>query len=205
MAFVGRVFDDVQALSPEHIEFATSFYAGPTEGDRSLVSADGRTTIVQAKLVGDIDDAAEHANALFETLAELDGAAGFTVVTLGFGSIDTTFTETAESDLSTELKALPIAFIVLIIVFGAVVPAFVPMVLAFIAIFVALGASFLISQLFRVSIFITNIIFMIGLALGIDYSLFIVGRFREERALGHEKIAARSPAIPPAGRCCSPA
>ena len=40
------------------------------------------------------------------------------------------------------------------------------------------------------SIFITNIIFMIGLALGIDYSLFIVGRFREERALGHEKIAA---------------
>ena len=52
VAFVGRVFDDVQALSPEHIEFATSFYAGPTEGDRSLVSADGRTTIVQAEVRG---------------------------------------------------------------------------------------------------------------------------------------------------------
>ena len=58
-AFARRVFDDVVALNPEHIEFVTSFYAGPSAGDRDLVSEDGRTTLVQAKLVGDIEDAAE--------------------------------------------------------------------------------------------------------------------------------------------------
>ena len=45
-AFVGRVFADVQRLSPEHIEFATSFYDGPAAGDEALVSADRHTTIV---------------------------------------------------------------------------------------------------------------------------------------------------------------
>ena len=75
-------------------------------------------------------------------------------------------------------------------IFGAVVAAFVPMILAFVAIILAIAVAFLISQLFPVSIFITNIILMIGLALGIDYTLFIVERFREERALGREKLAA---------------
>ena len=189
-AFVGRVLRDVLALSTEHVEFATSFYEGPTQGDAGLVSEDRRTTLTQAKLVGDVYDAAEHAPALVEALREVDGEEGFNVVTMGFGSINTTFEETAESDLSTETKALPVAFLVLILVFGPIAAAFVPLAVAFLAILLALGTSFLISQLFPVSFFITNIIFMIGLALGIDYTLFIVERFREERALGHPKLEA---------------
>ena len=189
-AFAARVFDDVQRLSPEHIEFVTSFYAGPTAGDRGLVSADGRTTLIQAKLVGNLDDASEHAEALFDTLGELDGEAGFTVLTFGFGSINNTFDTIAEEDLATEFNAMPVAFVVLILVFGSIVAAFIPMILAFVAIILAIAIAFLISQLFPVSFFITNIILMIGLALGIDYTLFIVERFREERALGREKLAA---------------
>ena len=189
-AFAARVFDDVQRLSPEHIEFVTSFYASPTAGDRGLVSADGRTTLIQAKLVGNLDDASEHAEALFDTLGELDGEAGFTVLTFGFGSINTTFDTIAEEDLATEFNAMPVAFVVLILVFGSIVAAFIPMILAFVAIILAIAIAFLISQLFPVSFFITNIILMIGLALGIDYTLFIVERFREERALGREKLAA---------------
>ena len=189
-AFAARVFDDVQRLSPEHIEFVTSFYAGPTAGDRGLVSADGRTTLIQAKLVGNLDDASEHAEALFDTLGELDGEAGFTVLTFGFGSINTTFDTIAEEDPATEFNAMPLAFVVLILVFGAIVAAFIPMILAFVAIILAIAIAFLISQLFPVSFFITNIILMIGLALGIDYTLFIVERCREERALGREKLAA---------------
>ncbi len=189
-AFAARVFDDVQRLSPEHIEFVTSFYVGPTAGDRGLVSADGRTTLIQAKLVGDLDDAPEHTDALLDTLGEFDGEAGFTVLTFGFGSLNSTFNTIAEEDLATEFKAMPIAFVVLILVFGAIVAAIVPMILAFVAIILATAVAFLISQLFPVSFFITNIILMIGLALGIDYTLFIVERFREERALGRAKLAA---------------
>ena len=185
-AFAREVYREVTSLSPQHVEFATSYFDGPTAGNDALVSADRHTTIVQAKLVGDIDDASTHVEPLEELLAEFDGEEGFTVVTMGFGSINTTFEETAESDLQAEQRALPIALLVLLFVFGALVAAFVPLILAFIAIGVAMATAFLISQIFAVSFFITNMIFMIGLALGIDYSLFIVERFREERQLGRE-------------------
>ena len=65
-----------------------------------------------------------------------------------------------------------------------------PGILAFTSIFVALGAASLVGQAFGLSFFVENIIFMIGLAVGIDYSLFIVARYREERARGHDTVDA---------------
>ena len=62
--------------------------------------------------------------------------------------------------------------------------------MAFTSIFVALGAASLVGQAFGLSFFVENIIFMIGLAVGIDYSLFIVARYREERARGHDTVDA---------------
>ena len=68
--------------------------------------------------------------------------------------------------------------------------ALIPIALAFISILVALGAAALVGQIFALSFFVTNIIFMIGLAVGIDYSLFIIARYREERGRGLEKTDA---------------
>ena len=84
----------------------------------------------------------------------------------------------------------PLPSIILILVFGALVAALVPIMLAAISIVVALGAVALVGQAFALSFFVTNIVLLIGLPVGIDYSLFIVARYREERARGREKMEA---------------
>jgi len=80
--------------------------------------------------------------------------------------------------------------IILVVVFGALVAAGVPIVLALFSIAVAFGLTALIGRFWDLSFFITNMITMIGLAVGIDYALFIVERYREERRRGRPKLEA---------------
>jgi RND superfamily putative drug exporter len=85
---------------------------------------------------------------------------------------------------------LPAALIVLLLVFGAVVASFVPLLLAIVAIIFALALVAIVGQVWEVSFFVVNMLSGMGLALGVDYALFIVSRFREERARGVEKLDA---------------
>ena len=89
-----------------------------------------------------------------------------------------------------ELIGIGVALVVLLIVFGAAVAAGLPILVALLSIFVAVGATALVSNAIEMSDFVIFIITMIGLAVGIDYSLFIVQRYREERAAGREKVDA---------------
>ena len=107
---------------------------------------------------------------------------------------------TADDDLLTlsnkDLKegelffGLPAALIVLLIVFGAVVASLVPLLLAIVAIVFALALVAIVGQVWEVSFFIVNMLTGMGLALGVDYALFVVSRFREERGREVEKIDA---------------
>ena len=96
------------------------------------------------------------------------------------------FEKVSEEDLQQgELKfGLPAAMIILLLVFGTVVGALVPLTMALISIIVALALVAVIGQFFEVNLFVTNMLVAMGLALGIDYSLFIVSRLREERGKG---------------------
>ena len=85
---------------------------------------------------------------------------------------------------------LPAALLVLLFVFGAVVASFVPLLLAIVAIVFALALVAIVGQVWEVSFFIVNMLTGMGLALGVDYALFVVSRFREERARDVEKIDA---------------
>ncbi|MGH3060317.1 MAG: MMPL family transporter, partial [Gaiellaceae bacterium] len=107
-------------------------------------------------------------------------------------TLDEDFGTLSEEDLQNgELFfGAPAALIVLLLVFGTVVAGVVPLVLAVLSIVVALALTALVGQAFELSLFVTNMIFGMGLALGIDYSLFILSRFREERAEGREKVDA---------------
>ena len=82
------------------------------------------------------------------------------------------------------------ALIVLLVVLGAVVAGLIPLVLAAFSIAIAMGATALAGHVVDFSFFVQNMITMIGLAVGIDYSLFIVARYREERLHGREKLEA---------------
>ena len=85
---------------------------------------------------------------------------------------------------------VPISIVVLLLVFGAVVAGLMPMLMALVAIIVGLGIATLVGEEFHLSVFIINMMTGMGLALGIDYSLFIVSRFREEGVGGLDKEAA---------------
>ncbi len=116
----------------------------------------------------------------------------FDVTTTGEWIVDRDFNKLSQSDLQEgELKfGLPVALIVLLLVFGAVVAGLIPLLLAIVAILTALGLTALVGSVTDLSLFVVNMLTGMGLALGIDYSLFVVSRFREERSGGREKLDA---------------
>jgi RND superfamily putative drug exporter len=159
-----------------------SAQAGPSADGSSLVQVVLRDDRVKAdKQIDDVITAAQAAAAKESATAKFAGQA----------SIDRDFQKVAESDLQTgESIGIPIALIILLIVFGALVSALLPLMLAGVAIIVSLALTALVGQAFELSFFVTNMITMMGLAVGIDYVLFIVSRYREERRLGLEKLGA---------------
>ena len=142
-------------------------------------------------MAGDFDDATGNIHKVTEVVDEANSQGEFEVLITGQATVGEDFQELSQEGLETgEAFGMPIALIILVLVFGALVAALVPIVLAVVSIIVALGVASLVGQVFGLSFFVTNIIFMIGLAVGIDYSLFIVARYREERAKGLEKVDA---------------
>src|SRR3954453_15959969 len=162
---------------------AQSYYRS---NDRSLVSKDRHATMVPLVLRG--DDVAP----LVELAEAENGKDGFEVSITGSLTADADFEKLSEQDLQKGelLIGLPAALIVLLLVFGAVVAGLVPVLLGLLSIVVAVALTALAGQAFEVSFFVVNMISAMGLALGIDYALFILSRFREERGRGLEKIDA---------------
>ncbi len=169
-----------------------------TNGDRSLVSPDRSATLIPISLVEPGED---HIEDVIKAVGPFDGQAGFDVAITGEFTFDRDLGKVSESDLQNgELRlGLPAALIVLVIVFGALVAASLPLMLAIVSILVALGLTSLIAAQWELSLFVTNMLTGMGLALGIDYAIFVVSRFREERASGREK----SDAIAAAGATAS--
>jgi RND superfamily putative drug exporter len=186
-SYVERLYADVSGLGPDVIAGGTTFYRS---GDESLVSDDRHITILPFAMAGTFEDAGDNIDEVLDVLgaAETDG---FEVLIAGHASMGEDFAEAAQSDLETgEVFGIPIALLILALVFGALAASVLPIVLALVAIVLAVAVSALIGQQYQLSFFVTNVITMIGLAVGIDYSLFIVSRYREERARGYEKQEA---------------
>jgi uncharacterized membrane protein YdfJ with MMPL/SSD domain len=156
-----------------------------TTGDRSLVSADRHATLITILRSGDVDP-------LLPIVRDNNGRDGFQVAITGSGTLDHDFNDLSQHDLkSGELRiGLPFALVVLVLVFGTVVAGLVPLLMAMISIVVALGLTAIVAAGFTLSIFVVNMLTGMGLALGIDYSLFVVSRYREERGRGLEKLGA---------------
>lgn len=187
-AEVDKVIAGANALTRQVVSVGSPY----APGGESLISADGHTVLVPVTLTQStnqtVDETARPVMALVESL---DGKDGFTVVTGGKGSVTEAFVRASESDLqAAEVVGIPIAVIILVVVFGAAVAAGLPILLGLLAIVVALGVSTLVGHAFQLSIFAENFITTMGLAVGIDYSLVIVQRFREERRHGVERDAA---------------
>ena len=176
--FVEDLFLKIIALGRGTVAGSITYYAS---GDSSLIAADGTATAIPVVL-----NNWDRLGALLAIVEEGRLSPDFDVTITGAATIDHDFTELSERDLQQgELQiGLPAAIIILIRVFGTVVAAIVPLVTAFLSIGVAVGLSAIVGSFTDLSIFLVNMIFMMGLAVGIDYGLFIIARFREERANG---------------------
>ena len=178
----------IAALGPGVVDSAVSAFQG---GDKTLISADGHTAIIPVVMAGDLTQADKNIDKVHEVVHSADGKGGFDTLVTGAASINSDFSHTAETDLRKgEGIGVPIALVILLIVFGAVVAAGLPILLSLIAITMAVALTALVGQTFDVSVFAINMVSMMGLATGIDYSLFIISRFREERARGRDKLDA---------------
>lgn len=147
-----------------------------------LVAADGHAAVVTLREAADSDSAA-----VVHQVQAADGVDGYRVTITGQHTVNSDASTLAASDLQTgEMEfGLPIALIVLMLVFGAVASGLLPVLMAVLSIAVGMGIASILSTEFHLSTFIINMMTAMGLALGIDYSLFIVSRYREERAAGH--------------------
>ena len=166
-------------------------------GDPTLVSPDKDATVLA---IGMGLDAEEGIKRVIEAVERVD-AGPFEAAITGEFTADEDFLTISNKDLKEgELFfGLPASLLVLLFVFGAVVASLVPLLLAIVAITVALALVALVGQAWELSFFVVNMLTAMGLALGVDYSLFIVSRFREERGEGRAKQAA----IEAAGRTAS--
>jgi len=181
-SFVGAL--GRQAEATRKIHDAQLYYQ---THDRTLVSRDRHALMVPINIfdTGDvkpIDDVVRRYN-------ERDG---FDVAFTGNNVRDHDFDQLSQHDLkSGELQfGLPAALIILVLVFGSIVAGLVPLLLAILAIVAGLGLVALVAQIWELSIFVVNMLTGMGLALGIDYSLFVISRYREERTAGREQHAA---------------
>ena len=178
-AYVGELRTSIAALGPDVVDDVGSYLT-----DDGPVSESGRSTLLPVTLAGgDHDAVGESAVRLAETVKNVEAPEGFEALVAGPATLENEFIRLAEEGLQQgETVGLAAALVVLVFVFGAVVAGLVPILLAVMSIAIALGAAALFGLAFDLPFFIANIITMIGLAVGIDYSLFIVSRYREERA-----------------------
>jgi uncharacterized membrane protein YdfJ with MMPL/SSD domain len=146
---------------------------------------DGRTTYVMVNF-NQGEDKVEQQMADFHKLLPGGAAAGPAKAYLsGDPAIFKELTTITQTDVEhAEIAALPIALLVLLVVFGTLVAAAMPILLAIVAVPVALGVIYAIALNYSMSVFVLNIASIIGLGISIDYSLFMVRRFRDELAEG---------------------
>jgi uncharacterized membrane protein YdfJ with MMPL/SSD domain len=152
------------------------------------VSPDRHAVLVPLPLRADTDEI----EPLVELVGAADGRGGWDVELVGEATADRDFEELSGQDLREGelLFGLPAALVVLLLVFGSLVAGLVPLLLAVVSIVVALALAALVGQGVALSLFVVNMITGMGLALGIDYALFVLSRFGEERAGGRRVAEA---------------
>ena len=171
-------------------------------GHADLISDDRHSVMITFSPKGDYDEAVTYIQTIEAGMNEVAKSnPDFYVDELG--SVDTE--RELEVVFGGMLKtagmiAIPIALVILLLVFGSAVAALVPLVLALTAVFATMSLVALPSQFFPMDEQISEVILLIGLAVGIDYSLFYLKREREERAAGRSEGAALAAAAATSGR-----
>ncbi|HEX9282911.1 MAG TPA: MMPL family transporter [Gemmatimonadales bacterium] len=201
------VLDTLKAAT-ERRPYVSQVISVRSIGESTFVSTDRHTTFLIAALtpesMRDLSDnfVPDLRAAIREALGRVPGAGadGFDVMVTGFPALDHDVrTISAEDTERGERRALPLTLAVLIIAFGALVAATLPVIVGVLAITIALGLVTIAARYLPMSVFVLNITTMVGLGVGIDYSLLVVTRFREELNRGLSPVDAAIRTVETAG------
>jgi uncharacterized membrane protein YdfJ with MMPL/SSD domain len=170
--------------------------------DRGSVSEDGHAALVNFEIAGDSKEAKERVDPVLAAVASLQKQhPELAIEQFGTASASKAVNETVTGDLkSAGLLSVPITLIILTITFGTLVAAGVPLLIGLTSVMAAMGLIALPSQILPVDNNLSAVILLIGLAVGVDYSLFYLRREREERAAGRSETAALEAAAATSGR-----
>lgn len=170
--------------------------ASPFDAPDRLIAPDRRTVLVPVSLNGDDKELQAAAAPLQELAGEL-ASDEIEVYYTGSSPLAAADVAQGANDLArAESIGLPAAAVVLVIAFGSLVAAAIPLVLGALAVLAAFGVLGLVSLAMPFDVFVQTAVSMVGIALGIDYTLFVVTRFREELArTGDDSRASRAHAV----------
>ena len=181
------------------VHVLSSYWGADPVQRRALRSHDGRRALVIAAVSGDYDTARKRTDALAHRYTP--GGPHLTVGFGGFEQIQSDLVGQSFVDLrTTESVAVPIITGLLVLAFGSVVAGALPLLVGGIAIVGALASLWLFALFTDVSLYGLNLTTALGLGLGIDYSLLMVSRYREEMGAGHDSATALRRTMGTAGR-----
>jgi RND superfamily putative drug exporter len=198
---VNSALTDLRNLGPGVVAQVPQSYPMPASAQKDpklaalgpIPSEDGTAVLFTVILAADsdhADDAALFVDRL-DAIRDKYSSGDTTMYSLGQPTSTEDFKKISEEDLRKgESIGILVAIIVLLVVFGSLIAGVTPLIMGFFAIGAALGLVALLGQIWSFTFFAPNLITMMGLAVGIDYSLFIVSRFREEHARGVGTIEA---------------
>jgi uncharacterized membrane protein YdfJ with MMPL/SSD domain len=192
--------DDVVATMerrPEVVEVSSPF----APGNAGQLSRDGSAALVTMELRGDEDEERDVERVLATTAALQRAHPDLRIEQFGDASAEQAIGQMFEDDFKkAEFLSIPITLVILVLAFGAFVAAGIPLLLALSSVMATLGLVALGSYVVPVEESVASVVLLIGLAVGVDYSLFYLRREREERAAGRSEQAALEAAAATSGR-----
>ncbi len=171
-------------------------------GNEGQISKDGHSVLIQFTPKGSYDEAIVYIDSISEATAGVqEQNPDFYVGQAGSTSTGKALDEMFGSQLARAgLLSIPLTLIILLLVFGSLVGASIPLLLALTSVFATMGLVALPSQIIPMDTSIAEVILLIGLAVGVDYSLFYIRRERDERRAGRSETAALEAAAATSGR-----
>jgi anti-anti-sigma factor len=172
------------------------------KGHSGQISGDSRSALVTFQIKGDEDQAEKRVAPILKAVAATQRAnPELRIEEFGDASSTKALSKAFEDDFKkAETLSLPITLLILFFAFGALIAAGLPVMLGLTAVIATLGLIGPISQVWPVDEAIASVVLLIGLAVGVDYSLFYIRREREERAAGRSPEAALEAAAATSGR-----
>jgi uncharacterized membrane protein YdfJ with MMPL/SSD domain len=173
-----------------------------TKVHKPALSKDGRSALVEFQVKGDLDQAKKRIDSILATTSASQRAhPDLRIEQAGDASMEQAFEKSMEEDFSrAQTLSLPLTLAILVVAFGALAAAGIPVLLALTGVLATLGAVAGVSQFAPVDSAVSEVVLLVGMAVGVDYALFYIRREREERAKGRSPEAALEAAAAISGR-----